>query len=77
MEEPKPGIYRHFKGGEYDLIGVAGHSETGERFVVYRPRYGARRLTIRPLEMWIEDVERGDYKGPRFYPIFTNKDGLL
>lgn len=56
-----PGRYRHFKGGEYDVLGVATHSETGEPLVVYRPLYGARGLWVRPLAMFLESVEhRGE-----------------
>ena len=66
MEELKPGRYRHFKGNEYELIGVANHSETLEPMVVYRALYGEGGLWVRPAAMWTETVERGDYSGPRF-----------
>lgn len=66
---PSPGRYRHFKGGEYTVFGVATHSESGEAFVVYCPEYGERRLTVRPLAMWTEHVERDGYAGPRFVKI--------
>lgn len=66
MEELKPGRYRHFKGGEYELVGVAKHSETLEPMVVYRALYGEGGLWVRPLSMWNEHVERDDYSGPRF-----------
>ena len=56
--EIKPGKYRHFKGGEYEVLGVARHSETGEDMVVYRPLYGERALWVRPAAMWEETVER-------------------
>ena len=52
------GRYRHFKGGEYEVLGVARHSETGEDMVVYRPLYGDRVLWVRPAAMWEETVER-------------------
>ena len=52
----KPGKYVHFKGGEYEVIGVARHSETEEPHVVYRPLYGERGLWIRPLVMFEEEV---------------------
>lgn len=64
--ELKPGKYRHFKGKEYELIGVAGHSETMEPMVVYRALYGDRGLWVRPAAMWTETVDREDYHGPRF-----------
>lgn len=66
MEELKPGRYRHFKGKEYQLIGVATHSETLEPMVVYRPLYGQGGLWVRPAAMWSEHVERDGYSGPRF-----------
>lgn len=65
----KPGKYRHFKGGEYELIGVAKHSETLEPMVVYRALYGEGGLWVRPAAMWEETVEKGDYCGPRFQYI--------
>ena len=66
MEELKPGRYRHFKGNEYQLLGVARHSETLEPMVVYRALYGERGLWVRPASMWSEQVERDGYCGPRF-----------
>ena len=63
---PQPGIYRHFKGNEYEVVGVAKHSETLEPMVVYRALYGEGGLWVRPLSMWNEHVEREDYSGPRF-----------
>ena len=69
MELLKPGRYRHFKGGEYELIGTAKHSETLEPMVVYRALYGEGSLWVRPAAMWTEQVEREDYSGPRFVYI--------
>ena len=54
--EIKKGKYRHFKGGEYEVIGVANDSETLEKKVVYRALYGAGELWVRPLSMWNEEV---------------------
>ena len=67
--ELKPGKYRHFKGKEYELVGVASHSETLEPMVVYRALYGEGGLWVRPAAMWTEQVEREDYRGPRFVYI--------
>ena len=67
--ELKPGKYRHFKGGEYELIGIAKHSETLEPMVVYRALYGEGGLWVRPAAMWNEMVERDGYCGPRFIPL--------
>ena len=58
METIKPGRYRHFKGKEYEVLGVARHSETGEELVVYRALYGGFGLWVRPVSMWNETVER-------------------
>lgn len=69
MEEIRPGRYRHFKGNEYEVIGVAKHSETLEPMVVYRALYGEGGLWVRPAAMWNEQVEREDYSGPRFVYI--------
>jgi hypothetical protein len=65
----KPGKYRHFKGNEYEVIGIASHSETLEPMVVYRALYGEQGLWVRPLSMWNEIVDRDGYHGPRFYPV--------
>ena len=58
MDEIRPGRYRHFKGGEYQVLGVAKHSETLEPMVVYRALYGEGGLWVRPDAMWNETVER-------------------
>lgn len=58
MDEVKLGKYRHFKGGEYEVIAVATHSETLEPMVVYRALYGEGGFWTRPLSMWNETVER-------------------
>lgn len=58
MESIKPGRYRHFKGKEYEVLGVAHHSETEEELIVYRALYGDFGLWVRPVSMWNETVER-------------------
>ena len=50
----RPGRYRHFKGNEYQVLGMARHSETEEEMVVYRPLYGEGGLWVRPAAMWAE-----------------------
>ena len=65
----KPGRYRHFKGGEYELLGVATHSETLEPMVVYRAIYGEHGLWVRPAAMWSEIITKDGYHGPRFQSI--------
>ena len=62
----KPGRYRHFKGREYEVIGVAKHSETLEEMVVYRQLYGEHGLWVRPASMWEETVERDGKTYKRF-----------
>ena len=62
----RPGKYRHFKGNEYEVIGIARHSETDEAMVVYRPLYGEGGLWVRPASMWNETVERDGQVYQRF-----------
>lgn len=66
MESIKPGRYRHFKGKEYKVLGVARHSETEEELVVYRALYGDFGLWVRPVSMWNETVERDGKTFRRF-----------
>lgn len=63
---PRPGLYRHYKGNDYQVIGTAIHSETGERLVVYRPCYGERGLWVRPLAMFMETVDVDGERRHRF-----------
>lgn len=62
----QPGIYRHFKGDEYRVLAAARHSETGEELVVYQSLKYPDRTWVRPLGMFVENVRRADYEGPRF-----------
>ncbi|MBQ8339868.1 MAG: DUF1653 domain-containing protein [Clostridia bacterium] len=64
-----PGRYRHFKGMEYEVLGVARHSETLEEMVVYRALYGEGDIWVRPASMWLETVERDGKVMPRFARI--------
>lgn len=68
----KPGRYRHYKGKDYQVIGVARHSETEEELVVYRPLYGDHGLWVRPLAMFTEQVMRDGESHPRF--TFVGED---
>jgi hypothetical protein len=70
----KKGRYRHYKGHEYIVIGVARHSETDEELVVYQPEYGERGLWVRPLKMFMETVELRGQQVPRFQ-FLTTLDG--
>jgi len=69
----RPGRYRHYKGNEYTVIGVARHSETHEELVVYRQEYGERGLWVRPLAMFQEMVTVEENEVPRFQ--FLRTDG--
>lgn len=62
----KTGFYRHFKGGRYEVIGLAKHSETLEEMVVYRALYGDGGLWVRPAAMWNEMVEHNGKMVRRF-----------
>lgn len=62
----RPGRYCHFKGNEYQVLGVARHSETEEEMVVYRALYGEGGLWVRPAAMWLETVTRDGVTKPRF-----------
>jgi hypothetical protein len=66
MNEIKLGIYRHFKGNEYEVIAIAKHSETTEDYVVYRALYGDGGMWVRPASMWNEAVERDGKTYKRF-----------
>ena len=67
---PTPaGRYRHYKGGEYEVLAVARHSETQEPLVVYRPLYGEGGWWVRPHAMFFEQVEVDGVRQPRFARI--------
>ena len=66
MEKILCGRYRHFKGMEYEVLGVARHSETEEEMVVYRALYGEGELWVRPASMWLEKVSAGEEIVSRF-----------
>jgi len=63
------GRYRHYKGNEYEVIGIAKHSETLEPMVVYRPLYGEGGLWVRPAAMFAENVIIDGKTQPRFARI--------
>lgn len=64
--EIKKGIYRHFKGNMYEVLGTALHSETVEEMVIYKALYGEGKTWVRPLSMWDEEVEFEGKKVKRF-----------
>ena len=66
MKELKLGKYRHYKGGEYTVIGIGRHSETLEDIVIYRAEYGEGDIWVRPLDMWFDTVIKDGEKMQRF-----------
>lgn len=66
MTTPVPGIYRHYKGNLYEVMGTAQHSESEEHVVVYRALYGDYGLWVRPLEMFTETIIKEGHTQPRF-----------
>ncbi len=64
----KKGVYKHFKGNEYEVIDEVLDSETEKSNVLYRALYGDKKLWVRPTEMFFEEVDKPEigYKGPRF-----------
>ena len=66
-----PGRYRHYKGNDYEVIGIAHHSETREPMVVYRPLYGEGGMWVRPAAMFAEDVVVDGKTMPRFARLQT------
>lgn len=64
-----PGRYRHFKGGEYEVIGIVRSSETLDPLVLYRALYGEGGLWVRPYAMFIEQVPGEHGPQPRFAPV--------
>ena len=61
MEVKRNGVYKHFKGDYYVVEDVATHSETREKYVIYRSLYGENELYIRPMEMFLSKVDREKY----------------
>lgn len=66
MNTVKLGLYRHYKGPEYRVLGTATHSETLEDLVLYQPQYGERGYWVRPRTMFLEEVLVEGQAVPRF-----------
>lgn len=62
----KAGLYRHYKGNEYEVIDTVRHSENEGWLVLYRPLYGAKQLWVRPYDMFVEAVEVEGNRVARF-----------
>ena len=69
----KTGIYKHYKGNFYRLIGVANHSETLEKMVVYPALYDEKELWVRPLSMWDEEVNLKDGTKVKRFTLIEEK----
>jgi hypothetical protein len=69
----KPGIYEHYKGNSYQVFGVCRHSETQEELVVYMALYGSYGWWVRPLQMFLDEVEKDGKRLPRFKFIGQNR----
>ena len=65
------GRYRHYKGGEYEVLGVVRHSETLEPLVLYRPLYNHCGLWVRPYAMFVEHIELHGQAQPRFQHLLA------
>ncbi|MDY0206493.1 MAG: DUF1653 domain-containing protein [Pseudomonas sp.] len=72
----QPGIYQHYKGPQYRVLSVATHSENQQQMVVYQALYGAFGLWVRPLSMFIEQVEVEGVQQPRF-ALLQAEESLL
>ena len=72
----KKGIYRHYKGDRYEVLVIAKHSETLDQLVVYRALYGNYDVWVRPLSMFIENVEIAGNTMPRFTLLADSEQGF-
>jgi hypothetical protein len=63
------GVFEHYSGRRYEIVGVSRHSETLEEMVVYRALYGDRDMWVRPLSMFLESVEIKGVIQPRFRSV--------
>ena len=68
------GVYQHYKGHYYEVLDIARHTETLEEMVVYRALYGDKELWVRPLKMFLEQIEVNDTIISRFQYISANND---
>lgn len=75
MKSIARGIYQHYKGQHYEVLGCAKHSETTEDLVVYRALYGDYGLWVRPLDMFTETIEIDGSIKARFALIKAFSDG--
>jgi len=69
------GRYRHYKGGEYEVVGTVRHSETLEALVLYRPLYNDSGMWVRPYAMFVATIEIDGRSQPRFAPLTDRRQG--
>jgi cupin 2 domain-containing protein len=72
----QPGRYRHYKGNEYTIVGIARHSESLEELVVYRQEYGGHGLWVRPKQMFSETVTADGQQVPRFHQLGSGSEQI-
>lgn len=75
MQSINKGKYKHYKGNLYEVLGVATHSETLEKMVIYRALYGDGAVWVRPASMWNEEITVNGISCLRFTPISEEADG--
>ena len=78
-DAPQPGIYKHYKGNLYQVLGMARHSETEEWMVVYQALYAEHGFWTRPLSIWLEPVQPADDGAapPTRFALMTSNDICL
>jgi hypothetical protein len=72
MQHPQLGLYKHYKGNRYRVLGISKHSETQEELVVYQAQYGSRQIWVRPLASFMQSVLILGQEVPRFQLIEEN-----
>lgn len=74
----KAGIWKHWKGGQYEVFTQAINRDTGKIIVMYRKQYGDEGDRVwewKPLEEFVEQIDKDGYKGPRYWLIMSNQEG--
>ncbi len=69
QDYPPSGVYKHYKGGFYEVIGIGKHSETHEVMVIYKDVHSEKKIWVRPMEMWFDEVLVGGVSVFRFVKI--------
>ncbi|MFZ2737596.1 MAG: DUF1653 domain-containing protein [Burkholderiaceae bacterium] len=77
MTPTRPGLYRHYKGNLYQVVGMVRHSETLEAMTLYRALYGEHGLWVRPAAMFAQEIVFEGMLQPRFAWVAEQTDPLL